>query len=303
MNQNQQKTNQQKPFIPKHITQSKSWNPDKETNDELYNKMQKYFIEGNYQKIFSWIQNNKININIVDTDNKNALHYIINNDTLTENEKYELIKLCIKIGIDINAYDQNNITPLHLACEIQSYKIVELLLREGADPNKLTSEGKNSLHYAVIGKQVDCPKYNKNKIKSLINNKSEKKEESLKKLEAEINLLLSNDNFVNINIQHLKTYLESYKDIYPQKHKDFTKDAQEIISEILKNTQINSNDKEKALLKKIMSEKEHLIKKFQEDVDYKKKINIKFGINQENGWNPSGSTDEKKIIIKYYLNN
>ena len=120
------------------------------------NKLFLYFTEGNYLKIKEFILSNHLLINIRDEKDNTVLHKIIENDTLTENQKIELVKLCLSHGIDVSATNSENITPLHLACKIQSFKIVQLLLNSGAD-DKIDQKdwnGKTPLDYATIGKNI-----------------------------------------------------------------------------------------------------------------------------------------------------
>ena len=46
-------------------------------------------------------------------------------------------------------------TPLHVASFLGHKDIVELLLREGANPNKQTTRGETALHLATRGDQHD----------------------------------------------------------------------------------------------------------------------------------------------------
>lgn len=69
----------------------------------------------------------------------------------------------------VNLCDNDGNTPLHFACRQNYPKLVNMLLREGADPNKRNGEGKSALDYAVyprvracfdsrgnLGKSVNC---------------------------------------------------------------------------------------------------------------------------------------------------
>jgi len=50
-------------------------------------------------------------------------------------------------------YSQTGMTPLHVASFLGHKEIVDVLLKEGADPNKKTTRGETSLHLATRGDQ------------------------------------------------------------------------------------------------------------------------------------------------------
>lgn len=58
-------------------------------------------------------------------------------------------------GADVNVQTGNGITPLHIAAESGSLKMVTLLLSNGANINSLTKYGESALHYAVSVKDLE----------------------------------------------------------------------------------------------------------------------------------------------------
>jgi ankyrin repeat protein len=63
----------------------------------------------------------------------------------------EDMKFWINLSKNVNAQDDNGITPLHVACAYNNIKAIELLLDKGADVNKQTHEGGfTPLHLAVL---------------------------------------------------------------------------------------------------------------------------------------------------------
>lgn len=68
------------------------------------------------------------------------LHYASDN--------YEMAKLLIDSGVEIDAQDFFGNTPLWAALHHQDYKVAELFLQHGADPNK-----KNRVGEILVGKK------------------------------------------------------------------------------------------------------------------------------------------------------
>uniref|UniRef100_A0ABD2WWK9 Uncharacterized protein n=1 Tax=Trichogramma kaykai TaxID=54128 RepID=A0ABD2WWK9_9HYME len=52
--------------------------------------------------------------------------------------------------LQVNARDSNGDTPLHIAMQSSHEKMIELLLRNGADPNMVNNEGSTPLHFFIV---------------------------------------------------------------------------------------------------------------------------------------------------------
>ena len=68
-------------------------------------------------------------------------------------KSYEMVKLLIENGANVNAKDANGYTPLHTL--YQDAKIMKLLLENGADINAKTINGHTILHIAVANDDID----------------------------------------------------------------------------------------------------------------------------------------------------
>ncbi|XP_063913028.1 uncharacterized protein LOC135129711 [Zophobas morio] len=89
-------------------------------------------------------------VNIVDKDNKNALHYGL--ESWEDNR--DIIKSLIKKGIDVNALNKNGTTALQLACENSDYEIAEMLLDFGAFLTITDKDNRNLLDYASGSRKI-----------------------------------------------------------------------------------------------------------------------------------------------------
>ena len=61
----------------------------------------------------------------------------------------KVVEILIKHGADVNAQTHSLETPLHLAARRAHFDVVKMLLKHGAQPRKLTKKGHSPLHYSV----------------------------------------------------------------------------------------------------------------------------------------------------------
>ena len=67
-----------------------------------------------------------------------------------EDTDAEAVRKCALLGTEMNLPINDKLwTPLHLACRLNSEKVVYYLLIAGADPNACTHKGRNVLHFAA----------------------------------------------------------------------------------------------------------------------------------------------------------
>lgn len=100
---------------------------------------------------------NLTNIDAVDCYKRTLLHYAVGGQWL------ELVDLIIATGADVNAPDERELTPLHLACQSavsgqSSTKIVSALLTAGAHVHAKDETGSTPLHRAAEKGHADIVK-------------------------------------------------------------------------------------------------------------------------------------------------
>jgi hypothetical protein len=99
-----------------------------------------------------------VNFNIEDNNNETLLHKIIlSQNFATEEEKFEMVKLALELGCDINKENKKGYTPLALSLLTGNSKISEELIKLGANRDHIVSAtGDSLLHCAVLGKNPLC---------------------------------------------------------------------------------------------------------------------------------------------------
>ncbi|CAG8610658.1 13236_t:CDS:2 [Acaulospora morrowiae] len=76
-----------------------------------------------------------------------------------QGEYNEVSKILDSGEVDINAKDDQGLSPLHWACDRGHLEIVKLLIERGANVNLLTSEDETPLHYACLSENIECARY------------------------------------------------------------------------------------------------------------------------------------------------
>ena len=86
------------------------------------------------------------NTNIADANGSTCLHHAARNYCCTE-----VIQAIMSHGVDVNATNKKNVTPLMIACENGNKDAINALLNARADPNIADANGFTCLSFAVYG--------------------------------------------------------------------------------------------------------------------------------------------------------
>ena len=91
--------------------------------------------------------------NVVDNNGNTLIHRVIlENDLLkTENQRLQMIKFLYNENTNPDAPNNNNITPIHLACMKQYINIIKFLIEIGVDINYQDNFGNTPLHRLFSG--------------------------------------------------------------------------------------------------------------------------------------------------------
>ena len=115
-------------------------------------------IIGSPLKLFDIITTD-IKLTFTDNDNNSVIHVLVNasDRQISEDTKLRLLEFFINRGAPINSYNKLGLTPLHIAIGNNSIKVVEYLLKHGANSNAEVSRTKLlPLHLALKSSVSVC---------------------------------------------------------------------------------------------------------------------------------------------------
>ncbi len=121
-----------------------------------------------YFHIMKFLIERNADVNVTVSSGEHILHIIVQEDyagldpyrrPMTELQRYELIKMLVDKGADINAVDNKGYTPLHSAACYGNIKTVEWLLELGAAINAQTADNNSTaLHIAAMCGRMELVK-------------------------------------------------------------------------------------------------------------------------------------------------
>lgn len=142
---------------------------DSSINKDFIGKL----LSGSLGEITNFLNSNNIHINNIKDPNGNSpLHIVINNKTISKDEKLNICDYLINKGANVNAYDNSDMSPIHLATKLQLNDVLDLLLKKGGNVNILNNAQQNPLHIAVREVLVPCPSFRPANIISTVDIKT-----------------------------------------------------------------------------------------------------------------------------------
>jgi ankyrin repeat protein len=107
------------------------------------------FDECDVERINSFVAAHGVNW-VTDGDNWNLLHMALL--SVSEAPRADVVRRLIGLGVDVNARDRRRWTPLQFAARSRTPAVVKLLIDAGAQIDAEDDEGITPLHRSVMGK-------------------------------------------------------------------------------------------------------------------------------------------------------
>jgi hypothetical protein len=200
---------------------------------------------------------NKIPLSLLTKSGDSLIHVIVKIDEniVTEKSKLNMCRYLISHDVSYDSPNKDNISPLHIACQLQLQSIIELLLKNNADINRQDNIGNTPMHYLLSG---IIRNYEIKEVENIIPPK--KKNNNLDKIYLEIKQSMKDYLQNNVkNLPILETLQQTFENIL-----EYDKNIEESITDIL--------SKQTAILSSIPAASEvNLIYKFIAD-NIKRKI-------------------------------
>jgi hypothetical protein len=160
----------------------------------------------------------KIPFTISDDDDNSLIHLVLTNpNKSSELAKLSVIKFLVNNGVNPDKPNKYNVTPLHIACNLQLDNIVKYLLENYADPNFKDNMGLTAFHYLLSGNIIPIQSTEPTDFIPLITNVNQERQEALNELKKLLNKLLET-TLLNIPLYKtleatIEEFIKSDKDI------------------------------------------------------------------------------------------
>ena len=151
------------PYIPSNRFDDRPMSKQiyKVDNSNLNADMASTILSANPSEILNFFIQNPYQL-FIDTNGNSPVHLIIvlDENKLGQQQKIDLIKELIipPFNLSIDSTNNKSETPLHIAIKKQFNLLVEFLISNGANPNKINFLHQNSLHIAMIPNINPCEK-------------------------------------------------------------------------------------------------------------------------------------------------
>ncbi|QEH33067.1 Ankyrin repeat protein [Aquisphaera giovannonii] len=109
--------------------------------------LQRAIFDGDCERIDALLAGRDPNVTTEDSDKWNLLHLALVG--VSRPPRPEVVRHLIELGVDVNARDRRQWTPLHFAARTKNPAVVKLLIDAGADVNAMNDEGITPLHESL----------------------------------------------------------------------------------------------------------------------------------------------------------
>jgi hypothetical protein len=123
-----------------------------QSNENTPGSLHRAIISGDIEKVKS-ILSSGVDVNARNTINGTPLH------TAVDKQRKEIVQLLLEKNADVNLVNNARQTPLHIAVNTGQKDIVELLVAKGADVNTLDGMGDNALSLAQKGGHTEIAEF------------------------------------------------------------------------------------------------------------------------------------------------
>jgi ankyrin repeat protein len=269
-----------KPYVTRTQTINKYYVPDNIQNQELINELFLKAQNSDITELKKFLVNANIPLNVRSEKGDTILHFVLKNGDLTDNQKTEIANFLIERGAPVNGFNDENITPLHLASKYQLNNIVDTLIKYGANVNATDNNYMTPLHYAVQGTSTECRTVRKEMLRNLIDAEEdlidemnldlgENKKELLPEIEELYKEVLKNLRDIKFTpyLQHIKKifdYNNLKRMIYDECNK-YSKNIKKDIENIFNENQ-NSQERRKKINEKLRDLKKDLINEIEKNI-------------------------------------
>ena len=259
--------------------------PDKEKIIELFKIIKKL----NISELIRYSFENQISLNLTDEFGNSLIHIVIMLEKTPDISKLNIIKELYENGVNPDKSNNENQTPLHLACSLQLEIIVNYLLSLKVNINYQDNFGYTPFHYLLAGNSQEIKEHSDNNIEissDPINIKLDKKLLEIKQLLWPLINSELEDTYPLLNV--LKLTIKKLVEL---------DDLKNNIKDIQNNTinTININDINDIKID-IFNIKNKITQNIENKLKMSKNININIHKTEKNSWSPLNDKSELSLI-------
>ena len=142
--------------------------PEKNVPDSIVDQFFLTIKSGDIDKIRDFAIQYKNKYNLIEKTAKGSLtesgktpfHIVLELDSKVadNNQKLRIMNFLNQMGAPMELPDSADVWPIHLAASLQSDKIIDFFIKNHVSVNRRDSSNNTPLHYAIMGREIDCPK-------------------------------------------------------------------------------------------------------------------------------------------------